>query len=198
MRRPADFQLTYAAKAWAEERTAWRTVVQLNLVRNIVTVLDILNQEMSIVTDDDADSDLEEPETPSTTPSQALPVPAPSATPLIFNERHRLLRLKLAPLRSLQGDLRARLGACDWPAVKGVEAKSRTHDFFVRSNAGWKSALRPGALRAADKGRKKQEDSETAEVLASCAEDIKALWADDIIQDMLRRRKLRLDLLPGL
>jgi guanine nucleotide-binding protein alpha-1 subunit len=154
---------------------------------------------MSAVSDDDEDSDLDDGEMPSPT-SQRNPA-ALLGPPLNFTEKHRLLRLKLAPLRSLQGDLRARLGACDWPAPKsGIEGtKTKAQDFFVRSNAGWKSALRPNARRSLDNSRKKsQQDGETAEVLASCAEDIKALWADEIVQEMLKRRKLRLELLPGL
>ena len=146
--------------------------------------------------DDDDDSDGDDTENAGPAPQNTA---APSVPPLNFTEKHRLLRLKLAPLRSLQGDLRARLGASDWPAPKADAPgrKAKTQDFFVRSNAGWKSALRPN--RSPDKVRKKsQEEGETAEVLASCAEDIKALWHDDVVQEMLRRRKLRLELLPGL
>lgn len=138
----------------------------------------------------------------SDTPPRTSRPSTASTTPLRFTEKHRLLRLRLAPLRSVQGDLQARLGACDWPTPKtGSEGKMKTQDFFVWSNATWKSTLRPGARRSLEKGsgrKRSSEDSETAEVLASCAEDVKALWADDVIQDMLRRRRLRLDMLPGL
>lgn len=187
-----NFQLAYAANAWAEERLAWKTVIQLNLIRHVTIILDLLSQEMSTSTSEDSGSDsddLSRPSRPSTT----------STTPLRFTERHRLLKLRLAPLRSVQEDLQARLGASDWPAQRsGGEVRSRMQDFFVRSNAGWKSSLRPGK-RSPDhnKRRGQNEDTETGEVLTSCAEDIKALWADDVVQEMLRRRKLRLDLLPG-
>lgn len=158
----------------------------------MVTILDVLNQEMLSSSGSDSDSDSDDiPARPATA----------SSTPLRFTEKHRLLRLRLAPLRSVQGDLQARLGACDWPTPKSeIEGRAKTQDFFVRSNAGWKSALRPSNMRRSlDKGRRKGSDGgETVEVLASCAEDIKALWADDVIQEMLWRRRLRMDLLPGL
>lgn len=30
-----DFQLTYARREWLEERSSWRSVIQLNLIRNV-------------------------------------------------------------------------------------------------------------------------------------------------------------------
>lgn len=186
--------MAYAAKAWAEERLAWKTVIQLNLIRHVVIILDLLSQELNTSTSEESGSDSDEPSHPSR-PSTT------SAPPLRFTEKHRLLKLRLAPLRSVQADLQARLGASDWPAPRaGADNKSRVQDFFVRSNAGWKSSLRPGSKRSLDLSRKKDHDRdyETGEVLASCAEDIKALWADGVVQEMLRRRWLRLDLLPGL
>lgn len=36
------FQMSYARKAWEEERMSWRTVIHLNLVRSVNTILDAL------------------------------------------------------------------------------------------------------------------------------------------------------------
>ncbi|GJE88993.1 guanine nucleotide-binding protein subunit alpha [Phanerochaete sordida] len=186
-----NFQLAYAANAWAEERLAWKTVIQLNLIRHVTIILEHLSQDMNASTSEESGSDSDEPARPSRSSSA-------SSLPLRFTEKHRLLKLRLAPLRSVQDDLQARLGASDWPApAPGSEPRSKMQDFFVRSNAGWKSSLRPGKRSPERSRRKQDEDNETGEVLTGCAEDIKALWADDVIQDMLRRRKLRLDLLPG-
>ena len=194
--------MTYAQQAWAEERAAWRTVIQLNLLRNVNTILDVLTQEMSAaVVDDSSDEDLLAGPSSSKAPPQA---------PLRFSEKHRLLRLRLLPLRSVQEDLQARLGASDWPTPKtgsdDSNSRHRPQDFFVWSNASWKSALRPGrhsvdAAARAEKGlakRKESHEKETTGVLASCADDIKALWRDETVQEMLRRRRVRLDLMPGL
>ncbi len=157
---------------------------------------------MSTSPADNDSSDEDEPDIP--------PVPATSsARPAIrFTEKQRVLKLRLAPLRSVQEDLQARLGASDWPTPKSGttdSAKAHSQDFFVWSNASWKAALRPGRrsldTARAEKGqsrRRNSEENETAEVLASCADDMKALWKDETIQEMLKRRKLRLDLMPGL
>ncbi|EKM52393.1 uncharacterized protein PHACADRAFT_148998 [Phanerochaete carnosa HHB-10118-sp] len=187
-----NFQLAYAAQAWAKERLAWKAVIQLNLIRHVVIILDLLTQEMSKVTSEESSSDSDEPSRPSRQ--------ATSSPPLRLTEKHRLLKLRLAPLRSVREDLQARLGASDWPAPRASGEKSKMQDFFVRSNATWKSSLRSNSAKwPSDHNRRKGQDesNETGEVLASCAEDIKALWADDVIQEMLKRRRLRLDLQPG-
>ena len=197
---PLDFQLTYAKQAWAEERAAWRTVIQLNLLRNVNTILDIMGQEMSASSTPEDSSDDEHQASSS---SVAL---ARSSPPLRFSEKHRVLRLRLLPLRSVQEDLQARLGASDWPTPKTSSeeppAKSRTQDIFVWSNAGWKAALRATTGRHSfDRGMQKRRESdekETAGVLASCADDIKALWKDETVQATLKKRRIRLDLMPGL
>ncbi|KAJ3537598.1 hypothetical protein NM688_g6657 [Phlebia brevispora] len=45
--------------------------------------------------------------------------------------------------------------------------------------------------------RRSSAENNTAEVLASCADDIKALWRNETIQAMLKKRRIRLDLMPG-
>lgn len=171
---------------------AWRAVVQLNLLRNVNTILDALAQEMSapLTAAVDDGSDDESIAGPSNAPSQRPP-------PLRFTEEHRVLRLRLLPLRSVQEDLQARLGAADWPTPKQeAGGKARPQDFFVWSNAGWKNS--PSDAPRSMKQRRASEESETAGVLASCADDIKALWKNETVQTMLRKRRMRLDLMPGL
>ncbi|PSR73028.1 hypothetical protein PHLCEN_2v11132 [Hermanssonia centrifuga] len=197
----SDFQLSYAQQAWSEERVSWRTVIQLNLLRNVNTILDVLAQEMSTSPANNDSSDEDEPDI------TLVPATSSARPPIRFTEKQRVLKLRLAPLRSVQEDLQARLGASDWPTPKSGttdSAKAHSQDFFVWSNASWKAALRPGRrsldTARAEKGqsrRRNSEENETAEVLASCADDMKALWKDETIQEMLKRRKLRLDLMPG-
>ena len=185
--------------------------MHLNLLRNVNTILEALGEEMSIQHPSSEDiSDDENASGPSSPTNH-------TRTPLRFSDKHQVLRLRLLPLRSVQEDLQALLGASDWPAPKkGMSSTvaernpsvstARTQDFFVWSNAGWKAALRSGrqshdaAPTRGEKGmmRRKEAERETAGVLASCADDIKALWKDEVVQAMLRRRKMRLDLMPGL
>ena len=44
---PTDIQLIQAPETWAAERASWRIVIQLNLVRAVNTILDILSTELN-------------------------------------------------------------------------------------------------------------------------------------------------------
>lgn len=127
--------------------------------------------------------------------------------PLRFTEKHGVLQIKLTPLRSVQKDLEERLGASSLeegvsrPAGK-PKGKFKSQEVFVRSS-GWKSHLL-GGRRSGDRqegGLRRASDLEArraTEVIASCADDMRALWEDSVVQEMLRRRRVRLEDTPGL
>lgn len=213
---------------------------------------DTNNSDVDIDDDDAADNDGGDGDDRASTRTRASTNASVSARPpLQFTEKHRLLSLKLLPLRSVQKDIQNRLGLCDYPTpptttnadlspsspssssspsplsdssdlnVNGANghghghghgnAKQRSHEMFVWSHVAWKSALRPSAAtgagsigrRSSDSrngtsSRRASEEAGTSEILASCREDVEALWKDDVVQEMLKRRRLRLDLMPGL
>ena len=174
--------MQYARQTWLEERSSWRAIIQLNLIRSVVTLLDLIGHAL-------ADSYYE---------TSSLPL----------TEKHRLLRLRLTPLRGVQQDLQRRLGAASIeettnPGSGGV--LPRPSEFAVRSRDGWRSALerfraRPQDAqenaRAADARVRKA--AEVTEVVVGCAEDMKALWEDAAVQGMLRRKRIRMEEEPGL
>ncbi|KAH9977002.1 guanine nucleotide binding protein, alpha subunit [Russula compacta] len=171
-----NFQMQYARETWLEERSSWRAIIQLNLIRSIVTLLDLIGETLAHS-------------------SNKPPIP--------LSEKHRLLCLRLAPLRGVQQDLQRRLGSAavevsSDPVPGG--ALPRLSEFAVRSRDGWRSALerfrvRPQdaqeSARAADARVRKA--AEVTEVVVGCAEDMKALWEDAAVQDMLRRKKIRME-----
>ncbi|KAG7087734.1 hypothetical protein E1B28_013679 [Marasmius oreades] len=201
-----NFQLTYGHKEWAQERSAWKMVIFFNLVRNVNTIMDILAREMSNsahATDSDESSD----------------EARFGNSPLAFKEKHRLLKLRLGPLRRIQTDLERRLGSS---AVEPVSTSVYTaapfgnstrsdggtlrHEFYINSNNGWKSALdkvkvtmRPGrADIASDSLRKiRGVDDEISEVIAGCRDDMKAIWEDTTIRKMLTVTKTKMEESPG-
>ncbi|KAI0077025.1 G-protein alpha subunit [Panus rudis PR-1116 ss-1] len=203
----SDFQIHYARDTWTEELSSWRTVIQLNLLRNVNTILDIMESEMGGTSSSDEESD----EDPSTSRSPEVHSRSNSLSPLKFTEKHGLLKLKLLPLRSVQKDLEERLGASSTEdtgtavaaKVDGIAFLKRRHqEAFVRSS-GWKSTLRgrKNSDVRGDNGLVKpnyeNEARRTTEIIASCADDMKTLWEDETIQEMLRRRRVRLDDRPG-
>jgi guanine nucleotide-binding protein alpha-1 subunit len=174
--------MQYARETWLEERSSWRAIIQLNLIRSVVTLLDLLGEALTNPTFDTAS--------------------------VLFTEKHRLLCLRLTPLRGVQQDLQHRLGAATIeeshnPGSVGV--LPRPSEVAVRSRDGWRSALekfrtRPQdaqeTARAADARVRKA--AEVNEVVVGCAEDMKALWEDGAVQEMLRRKKIRIEEEPGL
>lgn len=120
-----DFQLAFAPKAWQQERASWRSVIQLNLVRSVNIILDVLAEEMaaapsrttspgpgSIVTSRPTSPNIHAiPASPSADVDPDADADADTAPPLEFSHQHALLKMRLTPLRQVEADLRRRLGA---------------------------------------------------------------------------------------
>lgn len=199
----SDFQLAYAYSQFIEERSAWRAVIHLNLVRSVNNILDVLGREFSRTSS--------QPQSPRSSSLPLLPRPStarpnnptgPSLTtrpststiysahkgasstltgttltsrePLEpdvdpdadddpddeelswptspLSDRHRVLQLRLAPLRQVQLDLERSLGtgSTEAPEYAGAAAPwerldaagRRPREFAVTSRTGWKTALR--------------------------------------------------------
>lgn len=217
----SDFQLAYAHQAWLDERAGWRSIVYLNLIRSVITILDIIAAEMT---------GQELPNTLSSSHSGGLsgrwedsethyPDDDTFVAPLRFNlaEKHKLLRLRLAPLRRIQEDLEAQInaGSSDTNKLHSVPTAlqrpteyppnaRRSNEFSVRSNCGWKGTvdrLRSQiTLNAPHRpqlsNRRKQPDING--VIAGCRSDIKSLWEDEIVHAILKKRQIRLEDSSGL
>ncbi|KAF9644851.1 G-alpha-domain-containing protein [Thelephora ganbajun] len=213
-----NFQLKYAPRAWKQERLVWTTVVQLNLIKNVNSILDVLNHEMAIQTTTKVDSI-----------SNIVP-----AIDEQFSEKHKILKLRLAPLRGVQTDLERKLGngrAQSASAVSGtitptesppidddLQIRRLPKEFYIRSNNSWKDRFKSG-LRNTGRPRSggsvhnvlgtwggDEKDVSLAEwgkinaelegitgIIAGCREDIKTLWEDELVQRTLTKRKYRVD-----
>ena len=169
-----------------------------------------------------------------------------------FSEKHKVLKLRLAPLRSIQTDLERKLGsgAFEDHGQSNNNGRGRTQsasaissasssmespinrddlqvqrlpkEFYIRSNNSWKDRLkhglknvsRPysgGSLHNAFKswgssekihlgewGKDDTDLEEIASIISGCREDIKALWEDEVVQEILSKRKHRVDESSGL
>ncbi|TDL19263.1 G-alpha-domain-containing protein [Rickenella mellea] len=196
-----NFQLTYAFKAWQEERASWRAVIQLNLVRSVNQILDILTAELNgsptIIDQDDEDDE--------------GAITYHHAHPSSFTEKHRLLKLRLTPLRRVQRDLEQRLGsATEEPCATNtptVAAPFEPQEFYIRSTTGWKAALdkfkprlsrdskdsKDGGMTTAMREKLQREADEATQIIAGCREDMQSIWEDKAIREMLSRRKMMLE-----
>lgn len=204
----SDFQLAYAYSSFLEERSAWKAVIHLNLIRSVNAILDVLSKEMPRTTSQPQsplntprNRSLSRPSTvrvrsslsitqPSSTPPSAIHVrpstsagsrtSQPSEATLVepnndpdadddpedddddeidssappLTDRHRMLQLRLAPLRQIQRDLERSLGAASteapefageaapWTRLDDVLGTRGTREFSITSRSGWKKALK--------------------------------------------------------
>ncbi|KAI0824950.1 G-alpha-domain-containing protein [Trametes gibbosa] len=249
-----NFQLAFAPKAWQAERASWRAVIQLNLVRSINTILDVLSAEMAAAhaahsptttpflrpatsqghARIDTDHNREPADGTSTTSSSATAPavdtdPASPSEPLQFTNTHALLKLRLTPLRRVEADLKQLLGAAteelapdafSMPDSPGRETsviplyddpgsaalpQRPPGEFYVRSNQSWRDALRCAYQGFGAGGEQQQRAAavyegkltDATEIIASCADDMIALWEDEVVRGILKRLKIRPEQSPG-
>ncbi|KAF8160896.1 guanine nucleotide binding protein, alpha subunit [Crassisporium funariophilum] len=195
-----NFQMTYAARSWSDERASWKAVVLLNLVRSVNAIVDVISHEQGFNNEDTLDTSLRDlSRAPRRTASEVT----------IPTEQHRSVVLRLAPLRQIEKDLKIFLGA----GASEIEVSQRFitddlqanvhlefnkpvfQEFCVRSTSGWKGIL--DQVRVAQSGKDAQLHRVACHVVASCREDIRWLWNDPVTQKMLRDRQLRLEDAPG-
>jgi guanine nucleotide-binding protein subunit alpha len=196
----------YTPSAFREERILWRAVIQLNLVKSIRTILDALvDHHQSVIvgsTSGGEDSDSDD-------------------MTLLSDDLHGL-SMRLSPLRHIEHLLIAKLvppgedeathfGVSSFTG-KGVmngERMGNGHspkyqEVFVRPGASWKGMVAKGRgfgfggrpSSAGTTGIETQD--EPTMVLYECRHDMKELWNNSLVRDVLRRRKIRLDEQPGL
>ena len=113
------------------------------------------------------------------------------------------------------------VGAAPFDEAEPDNGRRPLQEFSINSSNGWKTALdkfrtlrsasSPNAART-DSGTNensspvtltsrrasvRHSEDEIAEAIASCRDDIKSLWDDDIVEETLMRRKVRLEDRPG-
>lgn len=198
------------------ERNNWRAVIFLNLVRNVNYILDMLSREMAATSGPSPEFVGSSDES-----SEEIQVVSTGKARLKFKEKHRLLKLRLTPLRRIQTDLERRFGAtalephftsatraAPFSELEDSEPHRRVlKEFSITSNNGWKSAFEKiRAMKASARAegdaaavrRMQDSDDEIADVIAGCRDDMKAIWEDATIQEMLSRSKTRLEDSAGL
>lgn len=197
-----DFRMRYAQAAWEKERNGWRSVIQLNVVRSITTILGVVEAAMSgdvlAASDEDEGVQSEKGEGEGEDDEEVRK----------FTDRHQLLMIRLAPLRGVETELKRRLGAGADPVQPALSMSATPFDepadnepprralteFAVRS---WKAVLDPDTKAPTSDDGDTGLDSATL-TIAGCKDDMKSLWEDKTVRLALKRRKLRLPDSAGL
>lgn len=200
-----QFQLHYTPNAFRAERLLWRSIVQLNVVRSVLTVLDTLSEAQT-----------ESLQALQSTGGQS---DDPNEEPLLFSDDFEILKAHLDPLRRVEEILIAKLGDEEGPVGGGSNGnslpnspggiprpgiqqpqKKRKQEVTVRSTAMDKLRVKllggPSGTRPQSEGDGANWDEPT-EVIYHCREEMMALWEDPTVREVLRRRRVRVEEGPG-
>ncbi|KAJ8073774.1 hypothetical protein PM082_012052 [Marasmius tenuissimus] len=184
------------AKAFRAERSSWRILIQLNLVRSIRVILDAIARSYYPSTR----SPTKDPNSSSTSPSTSPPshdVPLPAEHYL--DPELLELRLRLNPLLQVEEKLARRFMV---PELDSQEkARQGAREVAVNSTVAWKdvfSKLVPRRHSSEDCDNIDWDDpTDPGRVLHECAHDMKRLWKHPIVQELLERQNLRLEEMAG-
>ncbi|KAI0668024.1 G-alpha-domain-containing protein [Trametes maxima] len=128
-----NFQLQFSPQHFAKERAAWKTIIQLNLIRCIKRLLDVLQQEW--------ESSLHTTTPSSLAKGKGVAGRTPSAPGVRFstsplNDHHRRIRMRLSALLPIELELMRKLLPDPGPGAIGAP-----RDVCVRAGSGWKGVL---------------------------------------------------------
>lgn len=240
-----QFQLHYTPHAFQKEKLLWRAVIQLNLVRSILNVLDALSEaqaeslarqqriqaqhkmaqqpfayslngegggEMGGMESLGMGNGFEGYEGGGLT-DMNMPIDDESDDPLFFGEDFEAFKARLEPLRRVEEVLIARLAPHDEDGSGIMRPTKVRHRGRTGGKSGSGGANGAGevtirsAVMARLKGRdlskegeekEKGEWDEPTEVIFGCREEMMALWEDQMVREVLKRRKIRVEEGPGL
>ncbi|THV06695.1 guanine nucleotide binding protein, alpha subunit [Dendrothele bispora CBS 962.96] len=197
-----NFQLINSPKAFKAERASWRAVIQLNVVRSIRTILDLMSAaQASSAYPSPASSPIDSPSESSRPPS---PFPT-EASPTLTSD-HLKLRLRLGPLLQVEESLWRRLSpssgeyeATHLSPVTNLPLPARaTKEISIHSSSAWKNAF--GRLLSNNRGSMDSEQGidfddpkDPGLILHNCYEDMNKLWNDETVRTLLRANRIRLE-----
>jgi len=189
-----NIRVKYAHQEWTQERAAWRSVIHLNLIRSVLIIVDTVQAEL----DNDRVSLRESKKDPD--------APSAAQSSVQLSETIRMLLLRLGPLRTVETELKLRLGA----ASEEVREENiinlyatpfdlpTTHrkEFVVRKwNDILKTVTKPEGRRLPDIAAARPD--QPTEIIASFRGDMKSLWGDESVRALLRKKRVYLEHTAG-
>ena len=193
----------------------------LNLIRSVTTILEIMSRVMK--EQQDRIQLQQRSLSPSRSPRVGFTLPpgdrevsdddADARDPVFnFSDKHKLLQLRLQPLTRVQKDIERYLGSAAlepdqvgastytvFPGAESPGSPRRPTEFSVSVNNPWKTRLSgKGEAKRLIQRKSSQDLDGATEILYRCGPDIKQLWADDVVQQVLKGTKARLEHSSGL
>jgi guanine nucleotide-binding protein alpha-1 subunit len=209
----------YRPDSLDQERASWRTVVYFNIARSVKRILESLESYGDIF-DENAPDIIGDPAYNSVSSKRALqetirldvvedPQTSRSFPSPVMSEAQKQianLRLRLSPLVSAEGTLADRLSGGVRVSGSGRGGVFVRHGWQTRSTArngsstsrsrdvlGASYALASPLTEGVNLSNVAEVVEEVGRILDASKEDIRALWRSDVVQKMIKRRRLRLE-----
>ncbi|KAK1229921.1 hypothetical protein PQX77_007020 [Marasmius sp. AFHP31] len=195
-----NFRMRYDQATWDKEKDGWRTVVHLNLIRSIITIITLIEEELggdAHLPFDRGSGDEDEEDDRTAVGSFS------DHESINFGDRHHRLMVRLAPLRGAEATLQRILG-CGTDYVNrstlpmaATPFDTPVHDPAIKRSLGefavrcWKDVVHPeGREQNVEQCDGELEDA--ISTITACREDMKALWEDKLVQHAVSRGRVRL------
>ena len=195
--------MRYDQAAWEEEKSGWRTVVLLNLIRSIITITNVIEEELggdAHLPFDRGSGDEDEEDDRTAVGSFS------DHESINFGDRHHRLMVRLAPLRGAESALQRILGYGSEHVNRSTLPMAATpfdtpvHDPAARKSLGefavrcWRDVVQPERHdEDSEKCTSARADLEDAiSTLNACRDDMKSLWEDKLVQNAISRGRIRL------
>ena len=221
-----NFQLKFAPAAFHAEAEAWRAVIDLNLVRSVTFLLNLLEES----------SPTSPSPSPSTAPDAAgssassgdaeIRPTSPSGTKIMplrrLTDDLRRLRVSLSPLRSIEECLARFISPEHYPRHLSRAGSSsnkgsrnggnptaalpteRAFEVSVRSGSRWKTLFKGsgggggGGAMSKARSQEYEEVQNARHVIEACREDIVTLWNHPAVRASLADQSVALEFQSGL
>jgi guanine nucleotide-binding protein alpha-1 subunit len=208
----------YSPDTLDQERASWRTVVYFNVARSVKRILENLDshgdafdgevQEGPVqdsvsskrTLEDILRQDAAEDPSPQSSRSYSSPVP-----PVLTESQKQIatLRLRLSPLVAAESTLADRLSGGTRVSSSGRDSVYVRHGWqlmsatrissFPNRSRGSSGAPAASAMESGNSVNVSEVVEEVGRILDASKEDVKALWRSDVVQKMIKRRRLRLE-----
>ncbi|KAF8348185.1 guanine nucleotide-binding protein alpha-4 subunit [Amanita rubescens] len=178
-----NFQLISSPKAFKSERASWRAVVQLNVVRSIRLILDAIEEAQQGVTAPDNGT-------------KSVPSPYPTLT-----QEHLKLRMRLLPLQGVEEALLRKLSHAGSTELEPTQLPSSNHHGQRRKEPAVAFGRLLNVTRTSlsdDSYIDFNDPDDPGVILDACSEDMRALWNDHVIQELLQSMRIRMEDMAGL
>ncbi|KAF8906474.1 guanine nucleotide-binding protein alpha-4 subunit [Gymnopilus junonius] len=205
-----NFQLIDSSKAFRHERASWRAVIQLNIVRSIRLILDLITEAHAHASGDASPAQISTGFPRLLTESADSP---PIQTQSKVTPDLLKLRMRLLPLQQVEESLLRKMtpaGSAEFEAThlspmtnrpyKGRSGKFK--EVAINSTAQWKGAF--GRLIATARASMDsaadidfEDPNDPGVILNACAEDISKLWNDPTVKSLLKAHRIRLESMSG-